>query len=241
MENLNRRNSSFLSLLRNIYCYFLVSIKFIKNNLNFVFIAILIHILPQITDFSLKAAKLDFPILERIFYIIFSFIIYTIFEILIINYLHQKEGFSLQKFKADIKKQFFLVVKVKIIISLHVLVGLLFFIVPGIIVALSYTFIIYFTICYNQPFDAARENSEKLMKGYKWYFFLLYIILLCFVFITDFSLELVSMYTDESKLLEYTLSSIEYGISYLTEIITYTILYLFWKDRVKNSNTQEEH
>lgn len=241
MKNLNNQNRSFLYFLRNIYYYFLISIKFIKNNLNFVFIGIIINISPQIIDLSLEAAKWGFPILEKIFYLIFLFIIFIIFEILIINYLHKKEGFSLQKFKSDIKKQFFLVTKVNIIMSLHIFVGTLFFIVPGIIIALSYTFIIYFTICYNQPFETARENSMKLMDGYKFYFFLLYIVLFCFIFIVGFSLELPFSFTDKPKILKYALFSIEYGISYLTEIITYTVIYLFWKDRVKNSNTQEEH
>lgn len=245
MENRNLQTTSFSSLLEKIYSYFLMSVKFIKNNLNFASIAVSILIFLEIIKSALKSTlevipKLEISLVETattsIVYFIFSFLTYIIFDIFFINYLHRKEGFSFKNLKSDIKKQFFPVAKVKILIFLHVFVGLLFFIVPGIIVALRYTFIIYFTICYNQPFNIARENSMKLMDGYKWYFFLLYTMLICFIIITGLILGSAFVYMDELKM-GYISSLIDYGIYSLIEIMTYTILYLFWKDRARNSNT----
>ena len=183
MESQDLRSNSFSSFLKSIYNYFLISIKFIKNNINLVSITIPVFILLKFPGYHLKDTIQPEQLLEKapilIFSTIFSLCMSVIFDILVINYLRRKEGSSFRNLKSDIEKQFFPVIKVKILTFLYVFGGFLLFIVPGIILALRYTLIIYFAICYNQPFSVAKENSFKLMLGYKWYFFLLIAIFVC--------------------------------------------------------------
>lgn len=244
MKGKNLSGNSFVYFLKNIYSYFLQTVKFFKLNLNFVFPLVLIFSFIEslsiiLLQFTAPSSHLHTTavILQNIF----LFLLSVIFDIVFIKYL-QRDGFFLfHKAKSDIVKLLLPVAIVKILCTIYITLGTLLFIIPGIILSLRYTLIMYYAICFEEKFHQAKENSGKLMYGYKWYF-------LCFEIIVFIFFGLIYIANDtqiSTTKLDYSSSLIFIAIanilSYIIEITRTTIIYLFWKDRVKNSNTQEEH
>lgn len=255
MENENLSGNSFVYFLKNIYSYFLQTLKFFKLNLNFVFPLVLIFssiellsiILLQFTEHS-SQFHTTFSILQNIF----LFLLSVIFDIVFIKYLQRDGLFLFHKTKSDILKLLIPVAIVKILCTIYIAIGIILFIIPGIILSLRYMLIMYYAICYEENFHQAKENSAELMYGYKWYFLcfeIIFLILYALIYIIiytqgstaelDYSSVVSTIKQDHSSSLIFI--TIENILAYTIEITNVTVIYLFWKDRVKNSNTQEEY
>lgn len=255
MENKNLSGNSFVYFLKNIYSYFLQTVKFFKLNLDFVFPLVLISsFIESLSIILLQLIPLSSQLhtIVSILQSIFLFLLSVIFDIVFIKYLQRDGFFVFHKAKSDISKLFLPVAIVKILCAIYITVGMLLFIIPGIILSLRYMLIMYHAICFEENFHQAKDNSTMLMYGYKWYFLCFEIIILIL-----FALIYIIIYTQNSTT-EFDYSSvvsaikldhspslifiaIERILSYTIEITNATVIYLFWKDRVKNSNTQEEY
>lgn len=73
-------------------------------------------------------------------------------------------------------RKLFRYIAVNFLVGIIVFVGLLLFIIPGVIWALKYQFATYLIIDRNQSVFQAIHNSGNLTKGHKWQLFLLAII-----------------------------------------------------------------
>lgn len=72
-----------------------------------------------------------------------------------------------QLFFSLIKENLWKVIKVSIIAWIRIFIGLLFFIIPGIVLAMRYTAINYFVILENANFTTAKVKSTEVMNGFK--------------------------------------------------------------------------
>lgn len=70
------------------------------------------------------------------------------------------------------KKDFFKLFLVNVIITLLTNIGYSFLIVPGIIIALSYSFVGFVNADKNLSISSLLKESRKLIKGYKWNYLL---------------------------------------------------------------------
>ena len=67
-------------------------------------------------------------------------------------------------------------------------VGLVFFIIPGIILALAYTFVFYIIVDSDTTGIDAMKKSREMMKGYKWDFFAFILSFIGWVILSIFTL-----------------------------------------------------
>jgi len=128
-----------------------------------------------------------------------------------------------QLFFSLVKEQLWKVMKVSIIAWLRVFVGMIFFIIPGIVLAMRYAAINYFVIAENTNFTAAKVKSAEVMKGFKvplLLFYLVVYVLSLFLDISKGNIVNSAIYSVLYIILSFSFQSMCFVLS---SVVIYTI------------------
>ena len=138
-----------------------------------------------------------------------------------ISFKSEDENYRL--FFSLIKEHLWKIIKVSLIVWIRVFIGTIFFIIPGIVLAMRYAAINYFVILENANFTTAKVKSAEVMNGFKITFLLFYsaiYTLSAFVHISKDGL----VNGDMTSILYLILSFLFQGVFFiLYSVIIYTI------------------
>ena len=128
-----------------------------------------------------------------------------------------------QLFFSLIKEHLWKVMKVSMIVWIRVFIGTIFFIIPGIVLAMRYAAINYFVILENSNFTTAKVKSIEVMNGFKIALLLFYLVIYALSLFLDISKDdLVN--GDIYSVLYLILSFLFQGIFFiLYSVVIYTI------------------
>ncbi|MDA0901852.1 MAG: hypothetical protein O3B09_00365, partial [Proteobacteria bacterium] len=138
------------------------------------------------------------------------------------------EGGFGHDYKVKFKERFLALVWANIIKFILIILGCIFFIIPGLILAFRFIMIDYFVIFHKNNFSQAAKNSAAAVKGYKYAIFEFGVILGA-VFLIFFNVALFLIF-GQNSIYYIVLSTV---LSVFVNMLYVLTIYKLWQFRVK--------